>query len=249
MFRFRFSDARLWRYMVASIEKIIDEGVFVATQEGLSLRALDTSRVAMVDLFYPSDAFQEYEVEGEEAEFGVSFNILAKILRRAQKTDELELRIQEPYIDIIFHGRGMRRFRIPLITLSYEKLPEPKLSFNVTARLLGTTFREVVRTLEPIADAIILEASEDGDKLFARGEGDVEQAEMELSLDRGSLLDLQVESPDRSAYTLEYFSEMIQAAQAADTTVIRFTEDAPVRVDMEYKLGGRLTFYVSPRIE
>jgi len=59
LFRFRFTDARTWRYMVASIEKIIDEGVFVASPEGLSLRALDTSRVAMVDLYYPQDSFKE----------------------------------------------------------------------------------------------------------------------------------------------------------------------------------------------
>ncbi|MEB3764996.1 MAG: proliferating cell nuclear antigen (pcna) [Desulfurococcales archaeon] len=248
MFRFRFTDARTWRYMVASIEKIIDEGVFVASPEGLSLRALDTSRVAMVDLYYPQDSFKEYEVE-EETEFGVSFPLLSKVLRRARKDDELELKIEGSYIEIIFHGRGTRRFKIPQITLSYEKLPEPKISYTVTARLLGSTFREVVRTIEPLADAIVFEAGEGGDKLYVRGEGDIEKAELILSMERGSLLDLEVESPDRSMYTLEYFSEMIQAAQAANMTVVRYSMDAPIRVDMEYQEGGRLTFYVSPRIE
>ncbi len=249
MFTFRFADARVWRYMIASIEKIIDEGVFVATKEGLSLRALDTSRVAMVDLYYPESAFREYQIEADEAEFGVSFPMLSKVLRRARKNDELELRIGESFIEIIFRGRGVRRFKIPQITLSYEKLPEPNISYNVTARMLGSTFREVIRTIEPLADAIVLEASDDGDKIFVRGEGDIEKAELVLSIERGSLLDLEIESPDRSMYTLEYFSEMVQAAQAANMTVIRYSMDAPVRVDMEYQEGGRLTFYVSPRIE
>ncbi len=249
MFRFRFSDARTWRYMVASIEKIIDEGVFVATSEGLSLRALDTSRVAMVDLYYPRDAFHEYEIDSDQAEFGVSFSLLSKILRRAKKDDELELSIDGTRISVVFHGRGIRKFSIPQIMLSYEKLPEPKLSYTVTARLTGTTFREAVRTVEPIADSIILEADPEGERLFFRGEGDIEKAELELSVERGSLLDLEIESPDRSAYSLEYFSEMLQAAQAAGSTVIRYSHEAPVRVDLEYQQGGRLTFYVSPRIE
>ncbi|MDQ7081634.1 MAG: hypothetical protein Q9N34_00495 [Aquificota bacterium] len=42
---------------------------------------------------------------------------------------------------------------------------------------------------------------------------------------------------------------MLHAAQAADSVSIQYSEDAPVRVDFEYLGGGRLTFYVSPRME
>ncbi len=249
MARFVFGDARVWRYMVASIEKIIDEGVFIITQEGVSLRALDTSRVAMVDLYYPETSFREFEVEGEQEEVGVSFSVLSKVLRRARKNDELEIRTEGAFIEVIFRGRGLRKFRIPQITFTYEKIPEPKIPFTVTASTTGTTFRETVRTIEPIADAIVLEAAEDGDKLYVIGEGDIEKAELILSLERGSLLDIAVESPDRSMYTLEYFSQMLQAAQAANTVTMKYSADAPIRVDMQYAPEGRLTFYVSPRIE
>ncbi len=248
MARFVFGDARIWRYMVASIEKIIDEGVFVLTPEGVSLRALDTSKVVMVDLFYPENSFREFEVDGEK-EFGVSFSVFSKVLRRARKNDELEIQVGDADITIIFRGRGKRMFRIPQIMLTYEKLPEPKIPVTVTASLLGTTFREAIRTIEPIADAIVLEADEEGGQLFIRGEGDIEKAELVLSLERGSLLDLVVESPDRSMYTLEYFSQMLQAAQAANMVVLKYSQDAPIRVDLQYQPEGRLTFYVSPRLE
>jgi len=121
MLHLRFSDARTWRYMMASIEKILDDGVFVANEEGLMLRALDPSRVVMVDLFYPSDSFSIYEVEGDEFSFGVSFNVFSRVLRRAKKDDQLELRVDESFIDVKFVGRGSRRFRIPQISLSYER--------------------------------------------------------------------------------------------------------------------------------
>ena len=248
MARFVFSDARVWRYMVASIEKIIDEGVFIVNSEGVFLRALDTSRVAMVDLYYPASSFRELEVEGEE-EFGVSFTVFSRVLRRARKNDELELKSGESMIEVVFRGRGERRFRIPQITLTYERLPEPKIPFTVTASTTGTGFREAIRTIEPIADAIVLEAGEDQDRLYIRGEGDIERAELVLTLERGSLLDMTVEEPASSMYTLEYFSQMLQAAQAANTVNIMFSEDAPVRVDMLYAPEGRLTFYVSPRSE
>ena len=175
--------------------------------------------------------------------------MLSKVLRRARKNDELELRSSDNSIEVIYRGRGERRFRIPQISLLHEKLPEPKIPTTVHASLTGTVFREAIRTLEPIADAIIFESAESNDKLYLRGEGDIERAELVLSIDRGSLLDLIVEEPARSMYSLEYFSLMLQAAQAASTVNIHYSEDAPVKVDMLYSPEGRLTFYVSPRSE
>ncbi|MDQ7081635.1 MAG: hypothetical protein Q9N34_00500 [Aquificota bacterium] len=64
--------------------KIIERGVFIADEEGLRLRAMDTSHVVMVDLFYPSSAFVEYNVSGE-AEFGVSFSLLTKGFEEGSK--------------------------------------------------------------------------------------------------------------------------------------------------------------------
>ncbi len=247
--RFKFRDARIWRYMISSIEKIIEEGVFVATEEGLSLRALDTSHVAMIDLFYPRDSFDEWNVEGE-AYFGVSFKEFSKVLRRAQKNDELVLEVENTFLKVIFSdpSLGDRTFKIPQISLSFEKLPEPKIEFTVRAKMFSTTFGDVIKDLETIGETLIIRASEDGDKLIMESKGDIEQVEVELPLGT-SLIELQVDSPDRSAYLIDYFSQMRPAAQVADTVSLSYAEYAPIKVDMEYSGGGRLTFYVSPREE
>ncbi len=244
--RFHFRDARVWRYMVASIEKIIDEGVFVATPEGLSLRAMDTSRVVMVDLFYPSSAFDDYSVE-EEKEFGVSFTVLSKVLRRARKNDELVLVVDDSKITVKLAGRGERTFRFPQIMLTYEKLPEPKIQFTVKAKMMGSTFKEVIKDIELMSESVTIRATESA--LYMTGKSDIASVEAELSLERGSLIDLIVDSPDQASYSIEYFSQMGNAAQAADSVTLQYSEDAPARVDFEYMGGGRLTFYVSPRID
>ena len=243
---FHFSDARTWRYMVASIEKIIDEGVFVASSEGLSLRALDTSHVVMVDLFYPASAFVDYNVEGEE-EFGVSFSALTKILRRARKDDELVISVEDGRLTVKLKSRGERIFKIPQIVVSSEKLPEPRITFTVKARMLGSVFRDVIRDMEVHGESITFTATESS--LLVTSRSDIASAEAELSVERGSLIDFEVESPDKATYSVEYFSVMLNAAQAADGVLLQYSEDAPVRVDFEYIGGGRLTFYVSPRME
>ena len=248
MLRFHFRDARVWRYIVASVEKILDEGVFVATPEGLSLRALDTSHIVMVDLLYPASAFTEYTIERDVVEVGVSFSVLSRILRRAGKDDELVLELEGNSILVEFRRRGVRRFRIPLIHLTYEKLPEPRIAFTVKAKMLESIFRDVVGALKPIADSVTLRAFEDGRIVFL-GRGDVASGEVELSLDRQTLLEVSVESPDEASYTMEYFEYITRASQVADTITIQYAQEAPIRVDLEYADGGRLTFYVSPRID
>jgi len=248
----RFRDARVWRYAVSSIEKIIDEGVFIADEEGLRLRALDTSHVAMVDFNFPREAFSEYELGDSEVAFGVSFKEFLRVLRRALKDDELVLKVEGNYIVVVFESfqRGKRMFKVPQIHLTVEKLGEPRIEFTVKAKMLGTTFRDSIKDLEVIGETLRIQASEDERKIIMTSVGDIENAEVELSVDNQSLLDLEVLEPEVAAsYSLEYFSEMLSAAQVADSVSLLYASYAPARVDIEYGAGGRLTFYVSPREE
>ncbi|MEM1643200.1 MAG: hypothetical protein QXS70_02230 [Desulfurococcaceae archaeon] len=58
-----FSDARVWKYAIASISNIIEEASFIINSEGLKLRSLDPSKVVLVDYTIPHTGFEEFEVE------------------------------------------------------------------------------------------------------------------------------------------------------------------------------------------
>ncbi len=248
LLRAEFEDARVWKSMVASIEKVIDEAVFLFTEEGLRLRALDTSHVVMVDLYYPSSSFSTYNIEGEVG-IGISFDTLSKILKRATKRDALLIRFDGSIVEISFTGRGERKFRFPQIELTLEKLPEPKIEFTVKFKMLSSVFREAIKDLGTIGDTLSVRAFDGEDRILMSSRGDIGEAEIDLSIESQSLLDVAIESPDSSTYSIEYFDMMLQAAQAADIVGFSYSADAPARVDMEYQAGGRLTFYVSPRVE
>ena len=249
--KFKFKSARTWTYIVKSIKEILDEGVFVATKDGLSLRALDTSRVVMVDLYFPRESFDEYEAKDEES-VGVSFDALSKVLSRALKDESLSMETEGNNLKISFEGHGTRTFSVPQISLATEKLPEPKINFSVTAKLMTQSFIDAVKAVEEVADTITIyvpPSEEKSGKLYFVGAGDVEKVEVELSLDKENLLEIKVDSPDKATYTVEYFDVMLKAARGADTVVLQYAQDAPVRVELDYEGAGRLVFYVSPRVE
>ncbi|MCE4624125.1 MAG: proliferating cell nuclear antigen (pcna) [Caldisphaeraceae archaeon] len=247
--KLRFKDPRTWRYIIGSIEKIIDEGVITANEDGLSLRAIDTSRVVMVDFYYPRDAFEDYELNDKEEDLGLSFSVLNSVLKRAEKNDELELSSDGNSLSLKYIGRGERLFKIPLINITQERLPEPKINFNVKAKLTNNIFIDSIKDIESISDSITISADEEGNKLVITGKGDIEVAEIELSIEKKNLIDLSIDSPDTSTYSVEYFSDMLLAAREAELVSLLYSQDTPAKVVMEYQGGGRMTFYVSPRIE
>ncbi len=247
MARFVFFDARVWRYLISSIGKIIEEAAFLITPEGVKLRAMDPSHVVMVDLNVPVEAFEEYDVN-EEITIGVNFEDLAKVLRRATKDDKLGLEtLEEGKFAIEFIGKSVRKFVLPIISVQAESLPEPKLEFKANARMLTDVFKDMVKDLEPVGEAVELRADES--KFVAHAKSDLGEAEVVLDKEGGSLLDLVVEEESKAIYSLDYFVDIAAAAQAADVVNIRFSTDMPCKIEYELPQGGRLAFYVAPRVE
>ena len=60
LFKLRIADAKLLRDMITVISTLVDEATFNISPEGIKLRAMDPSRVAMIDFEWPKTIFDEY---------------------------------------------------------------------------------------------------------------------------------------------------------------------------------------------
>ncbi|MET1101007.1 MAG: proliferating cell nuclear antigen (pcna) [Pyrodictiaceae archaeon] len=244
-----FADARIWRYLVSSIAKVIEEGIFnIIPDEGLRFRAMDPSHVIMLDMFFPVDSFEEFEVE-EEKKLGINFEDLAKIMRRATKNDRLELMEEENRLSIVFSSsRSYRKFTIPLLDITGEELPEAQLEFNANIKMLADAYRELIKDVELIGDVIKLHA--DKEVFKAVTSSDLGEAEIIITPESGEIIEANVKDPPQvAAYTLEYFSDLLSAAQVADSVIIRFSSDMPVQVEYELPQNASFKFLVAPRVE
>ncbi|MEL9909230.1 MAG: DNA polymerase sliding clamp [Desulfurococcus sp.] len=246
--RLKFRDAVAWRYAITSISKIIDEASFrISGEDGLLLKAMDPSTVVLVEFAIPKEAFSEYSVEGELV-VGVRMDELAKVLKRARRGDELVLEVLEDgRLSIVFEGRGIRRFTLPSIELTYEEIPEVSFEVGFKGKLLPKLFRDIVREVEPISDSIEFSTSKDSDKLTVSSRSEIAEAEIELSASDGALIEYQVLSDARAKYTIDYLVDISVASQAAELMEIEFGNGTPLKLTYEIPGGGRLVFYVAPR--
>ncbi|MEM1537199.1 MAG: proliferating cell nuclear antigen (pcna) [Candidatus Nezhaarchaeales archaeon] len=238
-------DPKTWRNIIEALSTLIDEAVFTFTAEGVKLRAMDPSRIAMVDLTLAKSYFEDYVCDAE-THVGVNLNELGKIMKRAAG-DKLEVEAVEGRLRVTFKGKVRRSFSIPLLDLGYEELPTPNISFNVEAKMLADAVKEALKDAELVSDYVKVEASINTLSFYASS--DRGEASASFVKEEGALLDLNVKEPSKALYSLSYLSDMMKAAAASEIVTLRFSTDMPLSLAFEIPQGGKITYYLAPRLE
>ena len=249
MFKIKVADAKLLRDMVTSISILVDEATFKIEPEGLKLRAMDPSRVAMVDFEWPQTVFDEY-ICSEPAKMCINISELLKLLKRAGKGETVELGLDEKTgrLQVKIVGKYTRSFTMPTLEASEEEAPTPKLTFNVKVKATTEGLSQAIEDAQLVSDHVKVEA--DQEKLGLNASGDLMGAEITLLKGSDTILDLEVKEPSKATFSLSYLSEIIKAASAtSDIATLEFSSNMPIRLDFQQAKEGRLTFYLAPRIE
>ncbi|HVP26082.1 MAG TPA: proliferating cell nuclear antigen (pcna) [Candidatus Bathyarchaeia archaeon] len=249
MFKLKVSDAKLLRDMITSISILVDEATFKLDPEGIKLRAMDPSRVAMVDFEWPKTVFEEYQCT-EPTKMCINITELLKLLKRAGKDETVELALDEKTgrLQVRIAGKYSRNFTMPTLEASEEEVPTPKLTFNVKIKATTNGLSQAIEDAQLVSDHVRIEA--DAEKLAFNATGDLMGAEISLQKGSDTILDLEAKEPAKATFSLSYLSEIIKAASAtSDISTLEFSSDMPIKLDFQQTKEGRLTFYLAPRIE
>lgn len=246
MFRLVLSDVDLLKNSIPIIADIIDEGIFIVDQNGISLVTPDRTMVSVVDLKILSSAFDEFKTDAPES-LGLNLANLSAVLKRVKGGDRLILESGKGNtVKITVEGGGKRTFEIPLIDIKTEKPPVDQLAFGGKVELETSVVEEGIADAEVIGDAVILEAGATGMKMYAKG--DVSSAELELNKGDAVLLNYQVEKDIKAQYPLDYLKKMIKAGKLAKQMSLEFGTDYPLRLTFKAIDKLNLSFILAPRV-
>ncbi|ACS89630.1 MAG TPA: DNA polymerase sliding clamp [Thermococcaceae archaeon] len=246
-FEIVFDGAKEFADLIDTASNLIDEAAFKIAEEGMSMRAMDPSRVVLLDLNLPASIFSKYDIDGEET-VGVNMDHFKKVLKRGKGKDILVLRKgEENFLEITLEGTAKRTFRLPLIEVEELELDLPELPFTVRAVILGEVLKEAVKDASLVSDSIKFIAKEN--EFIMKAEGETQEVEIKLTLEDEGLLDLNVEEETKSAYGVSYLADMAKGIGKADEVVLRFGNEMPLQMDYPIRDEGRLTFLLAPRVE
>lgn len=242
-----YLDAKEFAYIIDSISVLVEEGSFTLRSDGLYLRALDASRTAMVDLALPKEAFEEFP-DVEEVKIGLSFKDLKKLLRRVKKGDKISMEIDEGRVRLKLVGKSVRSITIPTIEVLSEELPTPKVVYTATVKTASDVLASALKDADAVADEVKFEANEDALVISASSD----KGEVEVRLDKNSELvyEFDVKEPASARYSLEYLLDISsRTSKISDIVTIEFATAKPLLLTFDIPAGGKISYYIAPRIE
>ncbi len=249
MFKLKVADARFLRDVINAILTLIEEATFHVSPDGIRLRTLDPSKVAMVDFELPKEAFDEY-VCSERVKIGVNLSELLKLLKRAGRDEYVELSFDKKSgrLKVSLMGKYARTFNMPTLEAEEEEVPTPRVTFNVKAEMRAGGLNKAIEDASLVSDHVKLEA--DDEKLILRATGDLMGAIVELKKGSEALLNVEAIESSKATFSLNYLSEIVKAASAtSDVVTLEFSTDMPIKLDFKQPKGGKLVYYLAPRME
>lgn len=237
-----------FRSLVKALSVIVEEGTFVMNEAQMKLLAMDPSHVAMVDFELPSGFFDSYKCEGEPK---LSLNIkeFLKFLDRVDRDEQVRIVLSEEKARLVIYckrGGYNRRFEMPILEPLDEEVPQPKIFFKASARIVTTALRMALRDASLVSEHVRVEVEDDVFKVNAVG--DMGSAFSEWEKDSDDLLDLKVEESSAATFTLSYLNDIVGAAGSnSEVATLELSTDMPIKMEFEIP-QGRLVYYLAPCI-
>jgi len=247
MIRLNIKDIKEFNKSIDAIGVLINEGLFVVDKEKIYLRATDPSQISLIDFVMPKDAFDEFVVDlGSETKisFGININNLIQILSHSNADDKLLLEIKENKSNILIElvGKSRRAFTIPLIDVSDQEQPLPKIQSDVTVQINGEQLLSGIKDATLFSSHITLKAE---DNKFS----------METQSSKGKFKqDIDAESKNvvisgnkaKAMYPLDYLQNMIKNSKGIIT--IKLKDDMPL--ELSYTIGkAAVRYFLAPRVD
>ncbi|MEM4717958.1 MAG: DNA polymerase sliding clamp [Desulfurococcaceae archaeon] len=250
MFRVVYPNASKFKKLIQALVKLSDELPLYITRNGLDIKVLSPDKTMLAIASLSSIEFEEFEVEGEVVVI-VSSTDLKKIIKRASRNDSLIITMNKETNELVIAIKDRktgveREFTSPLIPKPPEPIPELQLDLPVSFTMLSQDFKDIVSDLKIIGEEAIF-TYENGVIVIKSTE---HQKEYVCILKEGAPLILLSSMVDkaRASYNVEMIIAAARASGVSKNVNISFDTDKPMQILYELAGGGKLIYWIVPRV-
>lgn len=246
--RAMFSKGKEPRYVFQALISMLPEASFSFTADGITLKALDPSKVALLELNFTAGGLEEYYVD-HDVRIGLLFSTLKDAIKRVGAAEKLEIGVDEErqrFVMSVYPKKGKesgitRRFSFPIVQLAEEEVPEINVEYDASFVMDASTFDDMMAMAEEVSDAVTIQVAGSSVTFRAVGEGGRE-AYAEFGQESEALYEVSASGAISAKYTVELVRNISSKLKSVTKRVrVELGEGKPMRLTYEFASG---TFYM-----
>ena len=256
-------NSEIWKSISSAIMTIIDEALFDAGPQGITFRSMDPSHIALIDINWPSSAFEKYHCDST-IKFGVRIDEFSKIIKRANVNDSIEIGVvlDNSSLNIKTQGDGyLRNYKMRLIESTGNTSSLPQMTFDSKIVIGIETLDKILSDVGAISEKITIDSNSgiSTNKKTVIFSGDSDRGEAKVTMDATDdkskvelLENITIKENSKSTYNIDFISKIIRAIghQSSNLVTIEYSSNKPLRLEFLLLYGMvKLQFYLAPRIQ
>jgi len=232
------------REMVEVISTLVSEVKLGISKDGVEIKAVDPSHVAMLVLKLNKNVFEEFT--GEPTEIGLDVEKVKEVLRLCKPGDVLDLQYDGGKNRLVLHVGKVTRHMSVVDPAGITDPKVPNVSPPGVAVVKMEELRQGIRGSESISDHVTITLDAEGFTMHSEGETD----RVDLKLPKEALKRLEAKETVKSMYPLDFFSNMVKSITSSDEVTLFVGNEYPLKI--EFKVAGDKgegRFLLAPRVE
>ena len=230
--------------IIDTLGVVVEDARFDFGEDGLEIRVVDPSHVAMIRMKIDSAAFDTWELD--ETSLGLELRKIKELVSLGGPTDLIEMAYgDETGVLTVNLGKIDRNIR-PLdnSTMTPPTLPELKLPCKVT--ISGADFTQALKAARQVGDLVNFSIDENTFTVHVLGSTD----SVTVAFNKDELQHIECEGPARSQYSLTYLVPLSKVFGNLESVNIGFGENYPLSMSFNFYDGAaEVQYFLAPRVE
>jgi len=245
---FVFPNAKYFRAILKLLSVFDNEVPLKVRGDGIYVRFLDPSRIALCDLMMEKYAFEEFRRRHNGL---VAFNVdeVLKCLSRVTSETRVRMNIdganQKLTLELYDgHASRIRRYECRLVEVEEDDYCDVKMkiSFSCEYTLLSKTLRDDLKEMKNFNDHVTLEGSRRRLEITAMGAKFIYDASCE------ELVNVKLRRRAKASYSLSYLMDVIKP-DVSEIVKLAFSTYNPLKIEYHVPFSGHLRIFIAPHIE
>jgi proliferating cell nuclear antigen len=252
-FTLKLENSKVLKTIVETLSSIIDETTFTITPQEFRVKAMDPSRICLLQLIITRENFDSFECD-EPVKVSLNLDDLGKIMKRAASSDAITLVHEDEAhrIKVLMRREEQSRsrtFSLGLLDLDIEEIPMGSLLSIEYSSGWSTDpdfLKEAIKDAEIYSEIINIEARENIGLTYSSA-GQIGEMKYELGLE--NFLEEDIAGEEKGSYSVVFLKAILKLQSITEALRVSLKTDHPIKMEFDLLEGGKLSYFLAPRVE